>query len=257
MKIITHYRHAPRNITQTERWLSGFCGGMAAAMGFARRDRAGLLLGVGGLELIRRGLTGHSLLYEALGIRTAPLGQGAETTAVPYELGIRVDESVVIRVPRVELFRFWRRIEDLPQYLENVIAVREIDPETSHWIVKAPAGRRSEWDAVIHNEIENELIAWRTLPGAGVDHAGSVRFEDAPGGGTRLIVELQYNPPAGTLGAAAAAVWGMEPGMMIARDLQRLKRLLENPGVAAEIRRDQEIDESSEMSFPASDAPAW
>jgi uncharacterized membrane protein len=256
MQIIMHHKHAT-NITQAERWLSGFCGGMAAGIGLGRRDRAGLLLAVAGVEMMRRGLTGHSYLYEALGIRTAPVGQGAEVIAVPYELGIRVDQSVVIGVPRTELFRLWRRIEDLPQFFEYVEAVREIDPQTSHWIVKAPAGRRVEWDAVIHNEIENELIAWRTLPGGRVDHAGSVHFKDAPSGGTELSVELQYNPPAGTLGAAVAAVLGMEPGMMIERDLQRLKRILENPGVAAKIRRDQDIDDASEMSFPASDAPAW
>lgn len=210
-----------------------------------------------GAEMIRRGLTGHSYVYESLGIRTAPLGQGAETTSVPYELGIRVDESIVVNRPRAEVFRFWRRLENLSRFMENVYSVREINGRTSHWIVRAPAGRRAEWDAVVHNEIPNELIAWRTLPGAGVDHAGSVWFKDAPGGGTEISVELQYNPPAGTLGAALASLWGQEPGVQIGKDLRHLKRMLESADFMPRLLKDEEVDEASEMSFPASDAPAY
>ena len=36
-----------------------------------------------------------------LGVRTAPLGQGAETTSVPYELGIRVDHAMTVDKGRV------------------------------------------------------------------------------------------------------------------------------------------------------------
>jgi uncharacterized membrane protein len=89
-----------------------------------------------------------------------------------------------------------------------------------------------------------------------VDHAGSVIFRDAPGGGTEIAVELQYNPPGGTLGAAVAALWGKEPGMQIAQDLRRLKQTLESNDLPNMIR-DQEVDEASEMSFPARDAPAY
>ena len=255
MQIITHHKHAT-NITGTERWLSGFCGGLAIATGIRRRGIGGAAMAALGAEMIRRGLTGHSYAYESLGIRTAPLGQGAETTAVPYELGIRVDRSIVVSRPRPEVFRFWRHLESLARFMENVYSVREIDGRTSHWIVKGPAGRRAEWDAVIHNEIPDELIAWRTLPGAGVDHAGSVWFKDA-GGGTEIVVELQYNPPAGTLGAAAAALWGEEPGMQIERDLRRLKRVLESADFMPRLLKDEEVDEASEMSFPASDAPSY
>lgn len=256
MQIISHHKHAT-NITQPERWFSGFCGGLALATGLSKRKPAGIALALVGADLVRRGMTGHSYLYEWLGIRTAPKGQGAETTAVPYELGIRVDESIVINQPRAEVFRFWRRLENLSRFMENVCSVREIRRNASHWIVKAPGGRTVEWDAVIHNEIPDELIAWRTLPGARVDHAGSVWFKDAPQGGTEITVELQYNPPAGTLGAAFAAICGNEPGMLIARDLGRLKRILETSDFMPQMLADQEVDEASEMSFPASDAPAY
>ena len=256
MQIITHHKRA-RNITETERWLSGFWGGMALAAGLQKRNAVGIAMAAVGAEMIRRGLTGHSYLYESLGIRTVPLGQGAEVISVPYELGLRVDQSILVNRPRSEVFRFWRHLENLSRFMDNVHSIREIDGRTSHWVVRGPAGRRVEWDAVVHNEIPNEMIAWRTLSGAGVDHAGSVWFKDAPAGGTEITVELQYNPPAGTLGAAVAALWGQEPGMQIEKDLRRLKRMLESPGFMPRLLRDEEVDEASEMSFPASDAPTY
>ena len=49
-------------------------------------------------------------------------------------------------------------------------------------MAKAPAGQTIEWDAEIINEIPAELIGWRTLDGADVVSAGSVRFKAAPRG---------------------------------------------------------------------------
>jgi len=57
--------------------------------------------------------------------------------------------------------------------------------------------------------------------------AGSVHFEPAPGGATRVRVRFQYDPPAGRLGAGVARLFGEEPTIQVRDDLNRLKRLLE------------------------------
>jgi uncharacterized membrane protein len=227
------------------------------------------MLAAGG-ELIRRGATGRCYVYQALGVRTAPLGQGAETTSVPYELGARVDRAVTIARPREEVYRFWRDLANLPRFMKHLQSVTHTDAGRFHWVAKAPAGRTVEWDAEIINERENELISWRSLPGADVENAGSVRFSDAPGGrGTVVTVELQYNPPAGILGAFAAQLWGEEPGQQIQEDLHRFKQILEAgaiptttgqpSGRSMSVRptSSEPVVAASEESFPASDAPAW
>ena len=86
------------------------------------------------------------------------------------------------------------------------VTVTQSDPKHSHWVAEGPGGRSQyQWDAEIINEVQDELIAWKSLPGSEVDSAGSVRFNDAPGGrGTEIRVELQYNPPAGIVGAWVA-----------------------------------------------------
>jgi len=267
MRIITHSKHAV-NISQAERIVSAIGGGILAAAGMKKRSAAGVALAMIGGDLLRRGITGHSYAYEAIGVRTASTGQGWETTAVPYELGVRVDKSITIARPRQEVYEFWRRLSNLPRFMKNVESVTEIDDQHSHWVVKAPAGRKVEWHAAIHNEIPGELIAWRSMPGADVDNAGSVWFREAPAGrGTEVKVELQYNPPAGALGAVFASLWGKEPSQQIQEDLHRLKAILEAgevpttegqpTGKAEHERHSAKVTEASEESFPASDSPAY
>ncbi|MGH9648661.1 MAG: hypothetical protein ACRD4E_17800, partial [Bryobacteraceae bacterium] len=141
----------------------------------------------------------------------------------------------------------------------------------SHWVAKAPAGRVVEWRAEIINEQENHLIAWRSLPGADVDNAGSVQFSEGPNGqGTEVKVALQYNPPGGPVGAWFARLFGEEPSQQIGEDLERLKQLLEKgetaSGLAAAPIKQRSnvrgwdrdvVGQASEESFPASDPPSW
>jgi uncharacterized membrane protein len=94
-----------------------------------------------------------------------------------------------------------------------------------------------EWDAVIHNEIADELIAWRSLPGAEVNNAGSVHFTPTPdGAGTDVRVVLSYEPPAGKLGAAMAKLLGEEPSQQVADDLRRFKQVMDSGDVTAGAR---------------------
>jgi len=268
MQVITHRKNAV-NITQAERIVSAIGGGILAAAGLKKRSPAGMALALIGGDLLRRSITGHSFAYEALGIRTSGKGQGAATTSVPYELGVRVDKSITIARPPREVYDFWQDLTNLTRFMKNVESVTMTNGNCSHWVVKAPAGRKVESDAVIHNQIEGEMIAWRSLPGADVDNAGSVWFKEAPAGrGTEVKVELQYNPPAGALGAVIAQMWGKEPGQQIQEDLHRLKQLLETGEIPTtegqprgrqsnEPAGDRDVHQASVESFPASDSPAY
>jgi uncharacterized membrane protein len=234
--------------------------------GLARRDKAGAVMAALGGLLMHRGTTGHCNMYQTLGVNTARTQPGG----VPYELGMRVDQEIRINRPTAELYRFWRDLENLPRFMHHLHSVREIDERTSHWVARAPAGFSVEWDAEIVNEIENQLIGWRSLPGSQVDNGGAVRFEDTGDGWTTVRVSLQYNPPAGTIGAKIAKAFGEDPAKTIRADLQRFKELMETgvlssgPSQGLSDRwkgnrrwnRDN-VQNASEESFPASDAPSW
>ena len=92
--------------------------------------------------------------------------------------------------------------ENLPRFMDHLETVTVLDEERSHWVAKGPAGTKVEWDAVIHNEIPNQLIAWRSLEGSEVDNAGSVLFSPTETGDTEVRVVLRYDPPGGKVGSS-------------------------------------------------------
>ncbi len=216
------------NVGQTERWASALAGGALAIYGLTRRTWGGAVLALVGGTLIYRGSTGYCHMYDMLGVNTAGTEADNPLVSVPAGKGIKVEKSVEINRPPEELYRFWRNFENLPRFMNHLESVKVTGEGRSHWVAKAPAGRTVEWDAEIYNEKENELIAWRSLEGADVDNAGSVRFEpSADGRGTTVRVTLKYDPPAGKLGSLVAKLFGEEPSQQIDEDLERFKQVME------------------------------
>lgn len=216
------------NVGSIERWGSLVAGGVLAGIGLSQGTKKGAALALVGGALMFRGATGFCPVYSALGMDTSSEPQGAESASVPYGQGVRIEKSITIDRPPAELFAFWRKLENLPLFMEQVESVRQIDSKRAHWVGKGPGGVRVGWDEEIINEIPNELIAWRTLEGSDIHHAGSVQFKPV-GGGTRVKIEMEYDPPGGKLAAVFAKLFGEEPGQELAEDLRRLKRIME-PG---------------------------
>jgi uncharacterized membrane protein len=215
-----------RNLGDFERWASIAAGAGFVAYGLSRLKSTGwLYAGLGALAL-RRGVTAHCDLYEKLGINTA--GTADDTrAALRGTRGVNVLESVTINRPIELLYRFWRNLENLPQFMRHLESVERVTDTISHWRAQGPAGTVVEWDAEIFNEIPNKLIAWRSLEGSDVVSAGSVNFDLAPRGGTRVTVHLQYNPLGGKVGVAIARLFGADAETEIRADLRRFKQLLE------------------------------
>jgi uncharacterized membrane protein len=216
------------NVGKTERLISVVAAAAVAAMGLRRKRLRPLLLPVAG-SLFSRAVTGRCAVNRALGRNTARGGRISPVASIPRGEGIKVERSVVVSRPVHEVYHFWRNFENLPRFMDHLESVTVIDETRSHWIAKAPAGTKVEWDAAIHNEIEGELIAWRSLPGADVNNAGSVHFTPVgpENSHTEVRVVLSYEPPAGKLGAAVAKLLGEEPAKQVADDLRRFKQVME------------------------------
>jgi uncharacterized membrane protein len=220
------------NVGEVERWASAIGGGALAVYGVTRllsgASLGGAVLALVGGALVYRGTTGHCNIYEAAGINTAGTSTDNPVVSVAASRGIKVEKSVTINKSPEELYRFWRRFENLPRFMNHLESVTTTTESRSHWVARAPAGTTVEWDAEVYNEKENELIAWRSLDGADVDNAGSVRFEPATGGrGTTVRVTLRYDPPGGALGAMVAKLFGENPEQQIEEDLRRFKQVME------------------------------
>jgi uncharacterized membrane protein len=141
---------------------------------------------------------------------------------------VRVERAITINRAIEDVYRFWRRLENLPRFLRHLESVEVLDDRRSRWRAAAPAGMTVSWEAEIVAEREPERIAWRSLDGSQIRNSGTVRFARAPGArGTEVHVQLMYAPPAGALGRAVAWMFGEEPDQQIKEDLRRVKQLLE------------------------------
>src|SRR6185295_14925275 len=67
---------------------------------------------------------------------------------------------------------FWRDFQNLPRFMPHLSSVRVDTAWQSHWVAQGPAGTTVEWDAEITDDRPDALIAWRSLAGADLDHAG-------------------------------------------------------------------------------------
>jgi uncharacterized membrane protein len=141
---------------------------------------------------------------------------------------IPVTAALIIDSDREELYRHWRDLTNLPKFMKHLVRIDVKDARRSHWVARGPVGSTIEWDAEVTEERPNELIAWRSIEGSELNHAGSVRFEQAPGDrGTVVTVNMHYQPLLGTIGAGVVAWFGEDPNQTIKMDLRRFKQMME------------------------------
>ncbi|HXT68128.1 MAG TPA: SRPBCC family protein [Vicinamibacterales bacterium] len=211
------------SLANVKTWMALGTGALLLLAASRRRSATGACLALSSIPLFYRGVTGRWP-----GGLTGSRERDDTKTALGGERGIHVRESVRLEVPVAVVYRFWRRLENLPRFMTHLDRVTETRDGRSHWVAAGPAGVVVEWDAEVLNDIENELLAWASLPGSDVATAGSVCFEPARDGqSTQVTVHLQYSPPGGKVGALVASLFGREPTQTVREDLRRFKELLE------------------------------
>jgi uncharacterized membrane protein len=213
------------NVGASERAVSVAAGAIVGLLGLRRGTLPGLLCaGIGGM-MVYRGITGHCSVYESLGLNTAQ-----QDAPENLDNGIHVEQAFLINRSPAELYDYWRNFENLPRIMSHLESVRVMDDRRSHWVATAPriVGGKVEWDAEITRDDRNERIAWRSLPGSGIDTAGEIRFAPAPGDrGSEVHVSMDYVPPAGKLGHWITALLGHNPKRVVREDLRNFKRIME------------------------------
>ena len=193
------------------------------------------------------GTAGAAMMVAGLGKRTAAgtiaalLGAGLAARAATnlptkrlFGIGDRrrvvdLQKTILINAPVGEVYAFWSLYENFPRFMSRVYDVRSSDrrPMQSHWKVAGPAGTTVEFDAEVTHAVPNQTIAWRTLQGSAIAHAGVVRFDPEADGRTRVHIRMTYNPPAGWLGHEVATAFGVDPKHGMDADLARMKTLIE------------------------------
>ena len=213
-----------KNVGETERLISAASGALLLKLGLHHRGLSGLAGIALGAVLIKRGYTGDCGVYRYLGV----CGTHPATPSSYFDHGIHVTAAITVDKPAAELYDFWHKFQNLPAFMGHLKSVTILDDKRSRWVAKGPMNSDVTWNAEIINDVPGELIAWRSLAGAQVDNAGSVRFLAMPDGGTEVRVSLDYIPPGRSVGKWVAKMFGEEPEQQIQQDLAKFKQLLES-----------------------------
>jgi uncharacterized membrane protein len=203
-----------RSWSPAARTLVGSIGSALITYAAARRDLFSTLFGLAGSALVVRAAT--NLDSKQI------VGVGAGRRAVD------IQKTIHINAPVPTVFDFWSSFDNFPRFMTNVREVRATNVEgQSHWTIAGPGGAPMEFDAVVTRFVPNEMIAWKTVEGSPIAHAGIVQFRSDEAGGTRVHIRFSYNPPGGVIGHALAALLGNDPKTKMDEDLGRLKTLIE------------------------------
>ena len=208
--------HSANGSTKSLGYWGGIAGGAALLLWGLRRGSLGLLALGGGL--LANTLTGGRYVRKLVH-KVEEVNWGEPQT---------IERAIIINRPPESLYAFWRDLTNLPRFMQSVQSVTTQDGQHSHWVAKFPFGVTMEWEAEITKEVENEMIAWRSLPGSEVHTSGIVTFERLPDDrGTRVVVTMTTTPPGGRAGLLAAKAMGRDPEKELREDLRRFKQLME------------------------------
>lgn len=184
----------------------------ARARGFAR-----VPLGIVGGALFAAGIGGAS-------------GAGAVADLTRLRRVIELDAAVVVNAPAEDVFATFRQLHHAPRFLRHVRAVERRGPNVYRWSLDGAAGSPVSWDVEIDALLINRRIAWKSTRGARVRMTGDARFQRLAPDTTRVLVRLTYALPFGRDGRAIRALFGDDPDLQLAEDLQRFERLIEEGG---------------------------
>ena len=136
-------------------------------------------------------------------------------------------KTIIVGADIDTVYDTWANFENFPHFMKDVKSVTRTGDRMSHWVVQGPLGKQVEWDAETTRLVPGELVSWRSVEGAAVRHAGTLRFDRLADGRARVHVQMSYNPPAGAVGHAVATLLGSDPRHRMNDDLARLKTTIE------------------------------
>ena len=138
---------------------------------------------------------------------------------------------IEVTAPAQACYDWWRSLTRLPEIFPDVLSVEAQDSQEAMttWTVSGPLQKKLTWQARIVEDSPPHRIAWATTDSADPDvrNSGVVRFDDKGGGRTGVEISLAYDPPAGKLGEAVAALFA-DPQAKVDRAAEQFKTLMEN-----------------------------
>ena len=200
------YALAPTNVTrhpqhELERWAGVAMATAVMAFGLSRRSMPGVVLAAAAAPLAYRSLTG-----EWPGLANG-LAHADTRVALAGSRGVHVREAVRLERPRDEVYAFWRRLENLPRFMDaSAVGDRSRRRTVALGRRRARPAPPVEWDAEIVNELEGrgDRRGARCPAPTSPPPGRCVSPPSRQGRSTQVSVHLQYAAPGGGAGRLLA-----------------------------------------------------
>lgn len=105
---------------------------------------------------------------------------------------MQIVESIDVDVPVTTAYNQWTQFESFPQFMDEVVSIRQVDDTNLVWTIKV-AGAERTFDAVVTEQHPDERVAWTSTEGE-LQHAGVVTFHKLADSETRVTVQLDWEP---------------------------------------------------------------
>lgn len=207
-----------KNVGTTDRIISLTAGSvlLVSSLTSKRVSKSKLLLSG---YLLFRGFSGFCAAYKYL-LHTDTIEEPTE------HLIIRA--TVTINKPASEVFDFWRKLENLPLFMQHLESVNQIDNKLSEWKAKLPGGMGTiGWRANILKEIPNRHLSWHSLPNSDIENYGTVNFREAANDMTQVDTEISYRAPGGVIGENVGKILSPIFKRIVKKDIMNLKEYME------------------------------
>jgi len=163
---------------------------------------------------------------------------------------VHLRKTIEIDRPVPEVFSFCRDFENFPRVVQSLRRVTDYQDGRSCWEVISPSGDVLSWNSEVTKYVPNVVIAWRSVPGSVVDCNGLIRFSPSARGGTRLRIEVDYDPCHTGISDAVRALFDVPRTEQLEADLSRANFYLTGEPRRAVAAPDLE-DQPSESAQPA------
>jgi uncharacterized membrane protein len=113
--------------------------------------------------------------------------------------------------------------QNFDKFMSNVREIKMIDDKTSEWHLSGPLGIPVSWKAVTTTFDAPNKLAWQSLEGS-LETNGYITVESSDSG-SKVTVNVRYNPPGGAIGEAFTKLF-KDPQKMLENDLSKLGELI-------------------------------
>lgn len=222
---------AGRNVGTVERVLSG----LAGVWLFRQASRSGpwgkLPLAVLGGLALQRAVTGHSRVYDSIGVSSAEGFAGLLPAAIPEAPPLPLLQTIVIAKPKEEVYRRLLNVPDEALPKEEVVALHRDGTKLRLWLQEGAGGMR-EYELELIRETEGKELAFRARASDRI-HSGEIRLADLQGAEAGTVVSVFLERKQSWLQNLGSAIGVDHDQRLVQKYLGYLKQLVEEGQIEA------------------------